>query len=232
MTWISVLALAITVAGLFALGWWLLITTEGVYLGRGVVIWLYDVYASRYDGIKGYRRELEHQYLAQPLLDEFAPRTDLLVLDVATGTGRLPLALSRHARFTGRVISIDLSVLMLQQAAQKLSGLSGYGFALAAAERLPFADGAFEVVTCLEALEFMIRREAVIAELMRVVRPGGLLLLTNRINAPMMVGKLYSEEMLVGILADYRADEVYFEHWQVDYDLVWVRKLAEAAQPT
>ena len=32
--------------------WWLFIETEGVYLGRGVVIWLYDVYASRYDGIK------------------------------------------------------------------------------------------------------------------------------------------------------------------------------------
>ena len=90
---LTVIAIAVIALAIVALGWWLLIASEGVYLGRRVVIWLYDVYAGRYDDIKQYRRDIEHQFLAQPILDEFAPRTDPLVLDVATGTGRLPLAL-------------------------------------------------------------------------------------------------------------------------------------------
>ena len=71
--------------------WWLIFQTEGVYLGRRVVIWLYDVYATRYDGIVQHDDIDEHLYLAQPLLNRLE-HTAPHVLDVATGTGRLPLA--------------------------------------------------------------------------------------------------------------------------------------------
>jgi len=223
---LTVIAIAVIALAIVALGWWLLIASEGVYLGRRVVIWLYDVYAGRYDDIKQYRRDIEHQFLAQPILDEFAPRTDPLVLDVATGTGRLPLALVRHARFNGRVIAADLSREMLIRAADKLDDASNVAFALAAAEHLPFPDATFELVTCLEAIEFMARREPVLEELMRVLRPGGLLLLTNRINTRLMPGKTYSEDALVEALSEYDTESIYIEHWQVDYDLVWVRKSA------
>ena len=223
---LTVIAIAVIALAIVALGWWLLIASEGVYLGRRVVIWLYDVYAGRYDDIKQYRRDIEHQFLAQPILDEFAPRTDPLVLDVATGTGRLPLALVRHARFNGRVIAADLSREMLIRAADKLDDASNVAFALAAAGHLPFPDATFELVTCLEAIEFMARREPVLEELMRVLRPGGLLLLTNRINTRLMPGKTYSEDALVEALSEYDTESIYIEHWQVDYDLVWVRKSA------
>ncbi len=49
---LALIIAALIFGGLFV--WWLLITTEGVYLGRRVVIWLYDVYARRYDRIKQY----------------------------------------------------------------------------------------------------------------------------------------------------------------------------------
>lgn len=214
------------VIALLAIGWWLLIISEGVYLGRRVVIWLYDVYADRYDRIKRYQPHLEHQHLAQPIMDEIAPLSNPFMLDVATGTGRLPLAMLRHPAFTGRIIATDLSARMLRRAAGKLSGSARVACALAAADCQPFPDNTFDIVTCLEALEFMPRREPVIAELMRVLRPGGLLLLTNRIGERLMPGKLYSEEALVEVLAEYDAESVYIEHWQVDYDLVWVRKTA------
>ncbi|MBZ0308871.1 MAG: hypothetical protein K8I82_22580, partial [Anaerolineae bacterium] len=47
--------------------WWLLITTEGVYLGRRVVILLYDLYASRYEHTKGYDPLYEARFLAWPI---------------------------------------------------------------------------------------------------------------------------------------------------------------------
>lgn len=221
---LEVLIIALIALGIIALGYWLFIASEGVYLGRRVVIWLYDVYATRYDGIKQYRRDAEQQFLAQPLLEQIAPQTDALVLDVATGTGRLPLALLRHARFDGKVIGVDLSSRMLGIAANKLNGSTRAQMVLAPAETLPFPDRAFDVVTCLEALEFMTRRELVLEELMRVLRPGGLLLLTNRINTRFMPGKLYDRDELVAELGVLDADTVYIERWQVDYDLVWVKK--------
>ena len=80
--------------------WYLLFETEGVYLGRGVVVRLYDWYASRYDDIKKFDDITEHLYLAQPIMRRIR-YNDPLVLDVATGTGRLPLALCQHASFEG-----------------------------------------------------------------------------------------------------------------------------------
>ncbi|MBK8026411.1 MAG: methyltransferase domain-containing protein [Chloroflexi bacterium] len=224
---LDVVLVALVVAGIAVLAWWLLIASEGVYLGRQVVIWLYDVYASRYDSIKHYRSEYEHQFLAQPLLEQIAPQVDPIVLDVATGTGRMPLALMHHMRFEGRVVATDLSERMLRQAKAKLADETRAICMLAPAERLPFDDGTFDVVTCLEAIEFMIDRHTVLTELMRVLRPGGLLLLSNRINTRLMPGKLYSSDELVAEFAAMDADTIYIERWQVDYDLVWVKKMTE-----
>lgn len=221
---LSILLLALIATGVVILGWWLFIASEGVYLGRRVVIWLYDVYANRYDDIKRYRADAEQVFLAQPLLEQIAPKTDPLVLDVATGTGRLPLALIRHGCFRGRVVATDLSSRMLSVAAQKLNAEDRVTFVLTPAENLPFSNESFDVVACLEAIEFMRRREPVLSELMRVLRPGGLLLLTNRINTRLMPGKLYSRDELVAELAALDAESVYIERWQVDYDLVWVKK--------
>ena len=56
------------VAVLGGLLWWLLIYTEGVYLGQQVVIWLYDLYANRYDRIKEFQPEYEYALLADPIM--------------------------------------------------------------------------------------------------------------------------------------------------------------------
>ena len=62
------------------------------------------------------------------------------------------------------------------------------------ASELPFEDGSFDVVTCLEALEFMPRPAEALAEMIRVLRPGGLLLTTIRIDTRWMPGRTWSEE--------------------------------------
>ncbi len=226
--WLIVILLVLAGLAVAALAYWLLIATEGVYLGRRVVIWLYDLYAGRYDEIKHFRSEYDHLFLAQPILKLIAPQTGPRVLDVATGTGRLPLALVRHGQFNGRIVGIDLSRQMLAHAAAKTDD-SRVTWVLAPAEALPVFDEAFDVVTCLEALEFMADPEAVAVELARALRPGGLLMITARRTGRWMPGKAWDFERTGDVLDALGFERIEGQRWQVDYDLVWGFKGGEAA---
>jgi ubiquinone/menaquinone biosynthesis C-methylase UbiE len=226
--WLTLLALALIALIVIGLGWWLLIESEGVYLGRRVVIWLYDLYAGRYDDIKHFRQDYDHLFLAQPIMERIAPNRAPLVLDVATGTARLPLALLRHKHFAGRIFAADLSKGMLHQAALKLERYereyresAPVMLLCADAERLPFGDSAFDVVTCLEALEFTPHPAESLRECVRVLRPGGLLLITNRLTGRWMPGKTWTQPDLTLLLMSMGIDQVTFEPWQVDYIRVW-----------
>lgn len=204
--------------------WWLLVHTEGVYLGRRVVIWLYDLYAGRYDKIVQHEDVDEHLHLAIPLMTRLHPHTDPLVLDVATGTGRMLLALCQHARFEGYIIGLDASRGMLKQAIQKIERehFEGYvTFMWGDGNALPFEDDSFDVVTCMEALEFMPQPDIGLQEIVRVLRPGGVLLTTRRINEPLMPGKLWSQDEMRGLLSAEGIAHIEFEDWQYDYEKVW-----------
>ncbi len=232
--WLSLIVAAVIAAGLIALGWWLLIESEGVYLGRRVVIWLYDRYAGRYDDIKHFRQDYDHLFLAQPLMERLAPNRAPRVLDIATGTGRLPLALIRHKRFAGQIVGVDLSRRMLLQAALKLERYQREFGARApvllvhgAAESLPVPDEAFDLVTCLEAFEFMPNPDAALREAIRKLRPGGVLLITNRLTARWMPGKAWTEDALRALLLQNGIIGVEFDAWQVDYIRVWGYKPME-----
>jgi len=100
---------------------------EGVHLGPRVQAWLYDRWSRKYD--KGKRESQLHddEMLAQPLLDALnATRVpEPFVLDFATGTGRLSYALMSRPEFKGRILALDLSQGMLEQAASKLASTAG-----------------------------------------------------------------------------------------------------------
>lgn len=223
--WVGVFFIVLIGFAVVALLNWLLVESEGVYLGQRVVTWLYDRYAGRYEDIKRFVPQLENQHLAQPLMQEITPDHAPKILDVATGTGRMPLALLRHAGFSGHVTGVDLSVNMLAIAANKTDS-PRVVFVCTPAERLPFSDNHFDVVTCLEALEFMADSRCALSEMARVLKPNGVLLTTNRLTTRWMPGRGWSPGQMQGILESVGFTKVEFERWQVDYDKVWARKAA------
>ncbi len=96
------------------------------------------------------------------------------VLDVATGTGAVAAELA--GRYGCRVTAIDQSDAMLAAAARRLRerGLSErVNLVRAEAEALPFDDGAFDGLTVTYLLRYVADPAATLAELARVVRPGG-----------------------------------------------------------
>ena len=227
MPFVPLLLVLVFLAGVGWLLHWLLIRTEGVFLGRRVVVWLYDLAATRYDAIKQYDPDTESAFVAWPLSRRLKPWPAPLVLDVATGTGRLPFFLLAEPLFAGRVVGLDASAGMLAQAAAKLDG-SGQraAFVHALAGDLPFADDTFAAVTCLEALEFLPDDAAALREMARVLGPGGVLLTTRRQGpeAGYFLGRARGREELEALLADLGLSDIRSQPWQVEYELVWALK--------
>jgi ubiquinone/menaquinone biosynthesis C-methylase UbiE len=223
------LAAGLGLAIALALAYYLLAVTEGAYLGPRVVRWLYDRGAPTYDGVKAFDRIDELACLANPLFNrlEETAGADALVLDVATGTARLPLALFDVGFFEGEVVGIDASRGMLAEAARKTAPLAARVHLLHhPAAPLPFTDAAFDAVTMLEALEFLPDQGAALAEMVRVLRPGGWLLASHRrgIDAWLMPGRVGSAAAFERRLAALGLVDIETRPWQSYYDLVWARR--------
>jgi demethylmenaquinone methyltransferase/2-methoxy-6-polyprenyl-1,4-benzoquinol methylase len=99
------------------------------------------------------------------------------VLDVAGGSGDLARALARRVGPTGEVWLTDISRPMLEAGRDRLLD-DGMLLPLAQcdAQRLPFPDASFDCVTVAFGLRNMTRKDAALAEMRRVLRPGGRLL--------------------------------------------------------
>jgi ubiquinone/menaquinone biosynthesis C-methylase UbiE len=213
---------------LFALFlYWQLVLAEGAHLGARVVVWLYDLVAPRYDRLKQFDPEVEAGTLGLPLTLLLAETTAPRVLDVACGTSRLARALLPQVAFDGTVINADLSARMLRHGRPRLDAWPGRAaWVRAPADRLPFPAASFDAVACLEALEFLPSARAALAECARVLRPGGVLVLTNRIGlqAHLMPGKTFSRPAFQRLLGELPLSQVEVLPWQEEYDLAYARK--------
>lgn len=214
---------------LVLLAWWLLQATEGVLIGPRLVRWFYDRDAERYEDIKGFDKGEERDFLALPLfhrLDETAGPA-ARILDVATGTGRLPAALFAVPFFEGRIVGIDASPRMLAVAGRRLADEAArYHRLLGSVPPLPFADGSFDAICLMEALEFLPDRAAALAELVRVLAPGGFVLVSNRTGweRRLFLGHAEAPAAFEARLAGLGLVEIRTQPWQAYYDLVWARK--------
>lgn len=220
--------LALLAVGLFALvAYCELVIAEGVHLGPRVVAFLYDLVAHRYNNIKQFDPSYEAWFLGEPLAAALQNVRAPLVLDVATGTGRLPITLLAQENYAGCVIALDGSRKMLAEAVRATHALSDrLTFIWQDARHLSFEDDAFDAVTCLEALEFMPDTRQTLREMVRVLRPGGTLLLTNRVGpwAKFLPGHTQGRAAFEAMLSALGLERIQTQTWQVEYDLVWARK--------
>jgi len=99
------------------------------------------------------------------------------VLDIAGGTGDLAMAFAKKVGATGRVVHTDINEAMLSTGRDRLVD---QGLALPTlvcdAEKLPFSDAHFNVVSVAFGLRNMTHKDVALKEMCRVLKPGGKLL--------------------------------------------------------
>ncbi len=114
------------------------------------------------------------------------------VLDIAGGTGDLALAFSKKVGKTGRVVHTDINQAMLSTGRDRLLD---EGVALPTlvcdAEHLPFSDNHFDVVTVAFGLRNMTDKNAALAEMRRVLKPSGKLLVLEFSKVAKVLEKPY-----------------------------------------
>jgi ubiquinone/menaquinone biosynthesis C-methylase UbiE len=216
---------------LLAFLYWLIVVGEGTYLGRAAVRFIYQRGARFYDearrGVTASDEAALLPILRAALDGQTAPR----VLDVATGTGRVPLLLASQPWFDGAIEGIDIAPAMLELARAKVAG-AGLGARVALrqgdAGSLPWPDASFDMVTSLEALEFFPRPRRALAEMVRALRPGGALVVSKFPDgwARALPGKGLTRQGFARLLGQLGMNAPEFRGWQPGhYELVIARKL-------
>jgi demethylmenaquinone methyltransferase / 2-methoxy-6-polyprenyl-1,4-benzoquinol methylase len=134
---------------------------------------LFDGLPRRYDELSAALSFWQDPRWRRALVGEVAPRAGQRILDVATGTGMVAAELLRRADCS--VVGIDQSEPMLARARARFAGRAESQVRLlrGEAEALPFEDASFDALTFTYLLRYVEDPAATVAELARVVRPGG-----------------------------------------------------------
>jgi len=144
------------------------------------------------------------------------------VLDVACGPGLFTRRFADAVAPGGIAVGVDLSVPMLTQAVRRSAGdRDGPVYVRASAHALPFPDAAFDAVSCYAALYLIPDPERALAEITRVLRPGGRVALmasaesaygvVRRVQHTVLPHtglRMFGDDELTGWLADHGYDEI------------------------
>ena len=138
---------------------------------------VFDSVAQRYDLMNDLMSGGLHRLWKSFTLARSGVREGSRVLDVAGGTGDLSLAFARKVGKTGQVWLTDINNAMLTHGRDRLCD-KGFMIPVAQcdAEKLPFPDDYFDCVTVAFGLRNMTHKDLALAEMRRVLRPGGQLL--------------------------------------------------------
>ncbi|MGO8814048.1 MAG: class I SAM-dependent methyltransferase [Terriglobia bacterium] len=141
--------------------------------------------AATYDAVRyiGPSNEYRQAVMASAYRKLLGPLRGKRILDVGCGTGRGVVDFAREADFA---VGCDASLDMLSVAAQKSTRNSRCALLASYAQKLPFKDASFDIVTSLNFLHLfdVPTQRSCVAEMKRVLKPGGILVLefTNALN--------------------------------------------------
>ena len=151
---------------------------------RGV----FESVAGKYDLMNDLMSAGLHRLWKRYAVGVAAVREGARVLDLAGGTGDLARLFAKAAGPTGRVVLTDINHAMLAEGRDKLIDLGApLPVVQCDAERLPFPDRSFDVVSIGFGLRNVTRKENALAEMRRVLVPGGaaLVLEFSKVAAPL-----------------------------------------------
>ena len=137
---------------------------------------LFDRLPARYDRLAEVLSFGQNGRWRREMVAHLADATPSTILDVASGTAGVAIEMVR--RTGARVVGLDLTDTMLHQGRLNVAaaGLSrNIDLVLGRGEQLPFADGSFDSLGFTYLLRYVNDPEATLAELARVVRPGGVI---------------------------------------------------------
>jgi demethylmenaquinone methyltransferase/2-methoxy-6-polyprenyl-1,4-benzoquinol methylase len=135
---------------------------------------VFDSVASKYDLMNDVMSGGLHRLWKAFTVRQADARPGMRVLDIAGGTGDLARAFAKRVGPDGQVVLTDINGAMLREGRDRLLD-RGFALPLAQcdAEKLPFASNTFDVVTVAFGLRNMTHKDAALAEMRRVARPGG-----------------------------------------------------------
>lgn len=140
---------------------------------RGV----FDSVASKYDVMNDLMSGGLHRWWKRYTMAVANPQTGQHALDIAGGTGDLSIAFARLVGPQGRVVHTDINEAMLREGRNRIldEGLVLESL-VCDAEHLPFEDASFDFVSVAFGLRNMTHKDRALAEMHRVLKPGGKLL--------------------------------------------------------
>jgi ubiquinone/menaquinone biosynthesis C-methylase UbiE len=218
------------IVALLGLVYWLIVIAEASYFGPAAVRFIYQRGASFYDEAREPVIATDERVLLpwfRHLLDDSGEHQ---VLDVATGTARIPLLLADQFWFRGHIHALDLTPAMLERAQAKIDAAQlGHRITLyeGNADRLPWLDEQFDLVVSLEALEFFPSARRALAEMVRVMRPGAHLMISKYPDpwARLLPRKGLTRAAITKELQRLGLESVAIYDWQKGYyELVFASK--------
>ncbi|MDC0446378.1 bifunctional demethylmenaquinone methyltransferase/2-methoxy-6-polyprenyl-1,4-benzoquinol methylase UbiE [Gammaproteobacteria bacterium] len=139
---------------------------------------VFDSVASNYDLMNDVMSFGVHRLWKQYAIDIANVKKGDAILDLASGTGDLIKLYHKKIGNSGRIVSSDINEAMLDEGKRNLinSGVLGIEFVQANAEKLPFEDNSFDLVSIAFGLRNVTDKDKALSEMSRVLKPGGVLI--------------------------------------------------------